>query len=249
MAGTRARKYFAWRWLWIVAAVALPLSAQASGLSVTPTQLDFAAGDSVQAVWLSNTGKEPLRAQLRVFAWSQPDGSDQLSASRDLMVSPPMFTIAPGTQQLVRVVRAGNTPVVGAEQSYRLLIDEVPDPAAPQKTTLEFVLRYSVPVFIGNDGSAPVLSWQLDGDGTQVRLQTGNRGSTHAQIADLVLLDRDGKSVFEQQGLVGYVLPGVTRRWPFTLTPATTRATTIQARINGQTVRQALAPAVGPAAR
>src|SRR3546814_5352214 len=75
------------------------------------------------------------------------------------MVSPPMFTIAPGTQQLVRVVRVGGTPAANGEQSYRLLIDEVPDPTAPSKTTLNFVLRYSVPVFIGNADSAPELNW------------------------------------------------------------------------------------------
>src|SRR3546814_14554272 len=106
----------------------MPLwSAHASGLSVTPTQLDFHAGDSVHAIWLSNTGSEPLRAQVRVFAWSQPDGNDLLSASRDLMVSPPMFTNAPGTQQLVRVVRVGGTPAANGEQRYRLLTDQVPD--------------------------------------------------------------------------------------------------------------------------
>jgi fimbrial chaperone protein len=232
----------------LLAAALLPLAASASGLSVTPTQLEFRAGDSVQAIWLSNTGDAPLRAQLRVFAWQQPDGSDQLTPSRDLMVSPPMFTIAPGTQQLVRVVRMGGTAAGAGERSYRLLIDEVPDPAAPKKTTLDFVLRYSVPVFAGGDGSAPVLAWQLERGGTQPQLRTGNSGRSRAQVADLVLLDASGATVFEHSGLVGYVLPGVNTLWPFTLPPAAAQATTIQARVNGQTVRQALA-AAGPGAR
>lgn len=247
MVETRARRRFAWRWIWLVAAAMPLLSAHASGLSVTPTQLNFQPGDSVHAIWLSNTGSEPLRAQVRVFAWSQPDGNDQLNASRELMASPPMSTIAPGTQQLVRVVRVGDAPVAGDEQSYRLLIDEVPDPAAPTKSTLNFVLRYSVPVFIGNNNSPSELNWQLNGD--PLSLQAGNHGHGHAQIADLELLDGNGKLVFEKQGLIGYVLPGVTSRWPLALPPSAAHATTIQARINGQIVRQALAVAVGAATR
>lgn len=252
MAGTRARKLFGWSRLWLVAVAvaAMPLlSAQASGLSVTPTQLDFHAGDSVQALWLTNTGKEPLRTQVRVFSWTQPAGKDQLSASRDLMASPPMSTIAPGAQQLVRIVYVGGSPTTGDERSYRLLIDEVPDPAAPSKTTLNFVLRYSVPVFVGNDGSAPDLNWQLDRDGGQLRLQTGNQSRTHARIADLELLDGSGKLVFEQPGLVGYVLPGNISRWPFTLPPAAARATSIQARINDRTERQSLTAVADSATR
>src|SRR3546814_12913713 len=66
---------------------------------------------------------------------------------------------------------------------------------------------------------SPELNWQLDGDGDALRLQTGNHGHSHAQIADLTLLDDSGKIVFEKRGLVGYVLPGVTSRWPFGLSP------------------------------
>lgn len=239
------RRPFA-RLLAALALATLPaLPAAASGLSVTPTQIDFRPGDSVQGLRLDNTGTAPLRAQVRVFAWSQPDGADALDASRELMISPPMFSIEPGQHQLVRVVRPGGNTDDGVERSYRLLIDELPDPNASHKTALNFVLRYSVPVFVGHASDAPALQWRLDA-GPAPRLRTANRGSGHAQIAGLALLDAGGRVVYERDGLVGYVLPGVEIHWPFALPAAAAQAVAIQARINGQTVRQALAADRGP---
>src|SRR3546814_19068651 len=95
----------------------------------------------------------------------------------------------------------------------------------------------------------PPISTRTDTLFPYTTLFRSNHGHSHAQIADLTLLDDSGKIVFEKRGLAGYVLPGVTSRWPFGLPPAAAHATTIQARINGQTVHQATASAGGPVDR
>lgn len=68
---------------------------------------------------------------------------------------------------MIRVIRT-SPPSAHAEDAYRLSIDELP-PAKVEKNKLQFVLHYSVPVFIQPTSAAQTqakLQWklqQLDG--------------------------------------------------------------------------------------
>jgi len=212
--------------------------AGAAGLSVTPISLDFVA-TPVQALWLSNTGTDTLNAQLRVFAWSQADGNDQLTPSRDLVVSPPMIALQPGQRQLVRVIRSG--AVGPGERSYRILVDELPDPMKPAQG-LQFVMQFSIPVFSGAEtSSVPQLDWRLERVDGKLVLATDNHGSGRAKITDLKVMTADGRVLQQRPGLVGYVLAGNSRRWPITLgEKEAIAASEIQIRMNGEDVRQKL---------
>jgi fimbrial chaperone protein len=240
---------------WWFGAVATLLSAPllAAGFSVSPTRVEFIPGERVKGLRLHNTGGRPIQAQLRVYAWTQVDGADVLEPSTDLVVSPPMAAIAPGAQQLVRIVRkGGGGDPRSAERSYRLLVDELP-PARVQSADvpsgLNFVVRYSVPVFVastGDQGEPPELLWftQIGSDG---RLQIGTRNDSghRAQLSAVRLLDAEGRILHRHEGLLGYVLANTTRLWPLDLPSQTlAAATAIEARINGETRRQPLSSIV-----
>lgn len=218
----------------------------AAGLQVAPISLTLEAKRSADGIWLSNTGDAPLNAQLRVFRWTQPNGEDRLEASRGLVLSPPMLKLEPGARQLVRVIRTG-APPASNEEAYRLLVDEIPDEAA-QRTGLNFVLRYSVPVFVAPAGDAkttPQLTWSLRGDATAT-LEVANAGRMHAQLASLAFADAGGAQTAISDGLLGYVLPGATMRWPLKAAATTFRnGGQLTARINGEALASpvALAPA------
>lgn len=220
-------------------------TACAGSLTVSPIMVEFSAKETAQGLWLSNSGNQPMRAQLRAYAWSQADGTDALQPTQDLLLSPPMLELGAGQQQLVRVIRTGaNTP---REQSYRILVDELPDPARPQHKGLNFVMQFSVPVFVvaadqnkGAVAAAP-LDWRVADDNGKWILTAANNGTQRAQVADFELLDAKGQALQQQPGLLGYVLPGVTRRWSLPLSAAqAAAATAIQGRINGEPVRQDL---------
>jgi len=229
----------------------------ATGLQVAPTSLSLAASQNADGLWLSNTGDAALHAQVRVYAWTQATATDQLNPSRGLAISPPMLELAPGARQLVRVIRVG-APPSGNETAYRIVVDELPvDEAAkaaatgttPADTTskgaLKFVLRYSIPVFIAPSGGnpiAPQLHATLQRDGAKPALEVGNSGSMHAQVGNLVFVDAAGKQIELVPGLLGYVLPGQTMRWPIDA-PAATFALggNLQSRINGEASERLLA--------
>ncbi|GAB2620425.1 fimbrial biogenesis chaperone [Novilysobacter erysipheiresistens] len=240
-----------WPSLVLIALLGLCGPTHAASLQVAPTSVELQAGENGAAVWLSNTDPDtPVRAQVRLFRWTQQDGEDTLEPTRDLAISPPLVELAGGARQLVRVIRTGPPPT-GVEASYRIIVDEVPSGTAVEQTGLKFLLRYSIPVFVlpaGGPAIAYDIAPRLERTGDAASLVVENRGHQHAQLADLAYIDADGKRDELMSGLVGYVLPGQTMRWA--LPASATRYAdggSFKARINGEAVEQTLA--LGPAAR
>lgn len=225
--------------------------AGASGLQVAPVSLKIQATQNAEGLWLSNTGDDPVHAQVRVYHWTQEGGADKLTASRGLVISPPMMQLAVSDRQLIRAIRLGAPPSgAGAvEDAYRVIIDELPVDSEGKKG-LQFVLRYSVPVFVepaGVPASAPQLQWSLHREGDKTVLDVSNSGGTHAQVADVTFTDASGHRTDVAKGLLGYVLPGAQMRWAVQA-PATALAPggTWEAMINGTTAPQNISLADRP---
>lgn len=199
----------------------------ASGLQVSPISLSLQARESASGLTLSNSGNDKVRAQVRVYQWTQGSEGEQLTPSRGLLASPPMIEIDPGDRQLIRIIRAKAPPQgTGAvEDAYRVLVNEIPIKSDNQKTGLQFALSYSLPVFVqpvGVTKTSPQLQWSthLQPDGKEIKLRVSNRGNGHAQLAGLSFTDTAGKSTVINPGLLGYVLPGATMNWTLNVAPS-----------------------------
>ena len=121
--------------------------------------------------------------------------------------------------------------------AYRVIIDELPIDSEGKKG-LQFVLRYSVPVFVepaGAPASAPQLHWSLQREGDKTWLAVSNAGGTHAQLADLTYIDPAGQRTPVAPGLLGYVLPGMHMRWAVKVPAAALAGGQWEAMINGKT--------------
>lgn len=225
-----------------LAAATLPVAALAAGLQVAPTQLTLSAARPADALWFSNTGDQPLRAQVRVFRWIQENGQERLQPDPGLAISPPMLELAPGARQLVRVIRLGAPPA--RESAYRLIVDELPRENDERAAGLQFLLRYSVPVFLAPAGAAgaPQLRAQFQFEGERPWLMVDNRGDRRAQLADVSFLDAQGRRLALAPGLLGYALAGQRMRWPLQVPADAVRGPgLVKARINGESDEQALA--------
>lgn len=212
--------------------------ATASGLQVTPVTLTLEQTQRAEGIWLSNSGDSPINAQVRVFRWSQSSYKDQLAASQGLVISPPMLTIPPGGKQLIRVIRTGSPAKV--EDAYRLSINELPQTAA-KKNNLQFVLHYSVPVFIQPPGVTDTyakLQWQIQHSDGRAWLEVSNQGDGHAQLSEVNIITASGSRRNITPGLLGYVLPGATMRWP--LPASTGQGEKLEAMVNGKKTVQTL---------
>ncbi|HEL4114484.1 TPA: molecular chaperone, partial [Stenotrophomonas maltophilia] len=143
---------------------------------------------------------------------------------------------------LVRVMRPTREPPA-AQQYYRLIVDEVPD-LATRAEGMQFVLRYSIPVFVqpASGKLAPQLQARLVtlGDGRN-GVEVANSGNSYAQIADLALGSATRPRIVHP-GLLGYVLPGQVMRWPIERTAIDRDNDQITAKLNGESEQTPLSP-------
>lgn len=191
------------------------LPAAAANLQISPVSIQFRAGQGAAGVSLQNYGDTPLYGQVRVYAWDQRDGQDVLTPAADVVASPPVMEIAARSTQTIRLVRRNGSPAP-AEQTYRILIDEIPrNDSAGDSTGVAIRLQYSVPVFVmpADDKAAPRLDWTLLRKYGAWVLRVRNDGQLHAQIGATTLKGSGGKDHELSKGLLGYVLPGKVREW------------------------------------
>jgi fimbrial chaperone protein len=216
--------------------------AAASGLQVAPVTLTLQSTQNADGIWLSNEGDSAINAQVRVWRWTQSGYADMLSSSQGLAISPPMLALDPGERQLIRVIRTGPASAQ-TEDAYRLSIDELP-PSKLQRNKLQFVLRYSVPVFIqpvAQTQASAKLQWKLQNIDGNTFLEVSNRGNSHAQLSAATFTGDSGIRKVISPGLLGYVLPGSTMRW--ILSPSASGAYhggKVEVTINGQKTVQNL---------
>ena len=179
--------------------------AVAGSLRVAPTSLTFTAPTSAGTLTLRNDGATPISVQMRPFAWSQFEGADELQGTRDVVVSPPIATLEPGVDYVVRVVRVVKRPIVG-EESYRILIDQLPAAGIGQ-SNVSLLIRYSVPAFFTAPSAARAnVTWSLKSDRNGVRLSAVNQGDRNFRVANLKARLPQGMTRSLRDGLVGYVL-------------------------------------------
>ena len=217
-------------------------STAAAQLQAGPTLLEIGPDAEATRLTLGNTGTEPLAAQVRVYAWSQPGGVDELQPSDQLVVSPPIAELPPGGEQIVRVVRIG-PPASGVDQTYRIVVDELPGEQSGSESQVKVRLRYVLPVFVrAGDAQPPVLSCAIRGAGTELRCR--NAGGQAAQLGASRLVDQRDHDLKLSDGLFGYVLPASERVWTISQTnpPLETSRLRLETRLNGQ---QAIIPVDG----
>ena len=221
------------------------LSSLAASLQVAPISVAFSPQEKAKEIWLTNTSERPIRAQTRVLIWSQVAGQDQVNPTRDLVASPSITEIKAGEQQLIRIIRIApqNTAV---EQTYRLLIDELPSAGqADAQTGLQLLLQYSIPVFIQPTDSIAMrngltLLNQVNFQYQNQQLIVKNNAKSHIRISELSYINPNGERIPLINGLVGYALAGQSMRWEIPESKKILPNGKFEARINSDGLAQML---------
>jgi fimbrial chaperone protein len=192
---------------------------QAGSFEVNPIRVDLSSAARSAALTVKNTGAEPVVIQASVQAWSQQDGKDVLVPTSEVLVSPPIATIAPNAEQVIRV-GLRRAPDGQRELSYRMFLQEVPPPPKPGFQGLQVALRVGLPVFVQpRDGPAKAaLVWdaQLRAD-NRLSLKLQNNGTGHIQISDVEMYMPNEKEPVASHSSLAYVLPGQSREWDLQL--------------------------------
>ncbi|WP_241517289.1 molecular chaperone [Herbaspirillum aquaticum] len=192
-----------------MAAMGVVQAAWASNFEIAPVVLELSSSRTAGVIKIVNNDNHNVSLQLRAYDWNQADSKDELQPSQNLILSPPVFNLAPGASQVIRVV--AKQPAASNEIAYRLLIDEIP--SATEGAAINFKFRISMPVFIAPVGSPRAqLEYQLRA-GKPLRLLVENSGNRRARLLDLALTLPNGKKLSAPAGGNPYTLAGITRQY------------------------------------
>ena len=198
-----------------LAAGAITLSAApvlAASLQVAPTTINLPARGGNAVVYVSNNGSTPIGVHVEAFAWSQNPAGDELGPSRAIQVSPPMTQLEPHERQTIRLRVKSST---GAEQSFRVVANELPEARETVHNGVRVLFRFSIPVFAGSEPNFPpeALEWQLHTTPSGSVLSVHNSATAHAKLAALKLVPSDGSPRSITDGRLVYVLAGASQQW------------------------------------
>ena len=184
--------------------------ALAQSLMVIPVNLQMAPEQKATTLTVVNRGDSETSIQIRVYAWNQQTGDDQLAPSDAVIVSPPISSIAPGASQVVRLIL--RQPPQGREATYRIVLDQIPPPASPG--VVRVVLRMSIPIFAQSTShSVSRVQFHIERKAGQAYLVALNEGGRHDTIRDVILKTEDGRKLTTNSNASPYILAGATRRW------------------------------------
>lgn len=186
----------------LLLALALCGGGRAIGFSLAPTVLEIDPDRRLTAeTRLVNTDTAALTFTVEVLKWENVDGQDVYTPTRDVLVNPERFTLAPLGKQVIRV---GLQKRVGSgELTYRVFIRQQPgtdapaagdpgvDGAAPSFKTL---LNISLPIYAASASSAPKLVYTPVVQGDALHLTIHNAGTRHFTFRQLSIVSETGLS-------------------------------------------------------
>lgn len=193
--------------------------AHAAGLEISPVRIEFSAGQTVEVMHIKNNTGAKTVMQVSAFRWTQPDGKDKLTPTRTLLAAPPIFNIPPGKAQVIRIGLLASANAK-REMAYRLIVTQVPQKSATGKLGVNFVWRFSIPVFVTplHGHAVPMLKWSAHKEGgRKLELTVRNVGTGHALISKLAVAAKAGSPALQKLDFGGDLLAGASRHWTIEL--------------------------------
>ncbi|MDB5546414.1 MAG: gram-negative pili assembly chaperone, N-terminal domain protein [Hyphomicrobiales bacterium] len=182
--------------------------ASAASISVSPIRADVMEPGNSTSFTIKNDAARTVNIQVRIFKWSLANGADDYAETDDVVATPPVAAVPQGASATVRIVRTSRAPVKG-EESYRLVVDEIPDANRVRNLGVNVALRYTIPVFfLSGEAAQPRLTWTVRSEKGKRMLVATNAGDKHLRISALKV-----GSTNVVPGLAGYVLGHSSKKW------------------------------------
>lgn len=208
----------------------------ASDFSVSPVRVELRQGSLSETITVMNHAAGRLRVSVKLMEWTQDEqGNDVYKDSGDIVYFPRQLEVEADGRRLVRV--GAKTPAGTTERTYRVFIEEQPEPSPEGRNTqIAVFFRFGVPIFL----PPAVPRMQADvGEPSmangKLSLQVRNGGNQHFRVVRLVVNDGAG----HQQEIAGwYSLAGTQKTYTLDI-PAEVcrRAKTLTVTVEGEGVR------------
>ncbi len=124
-----------------------------------------------------------------------------------------MLKLQPGVSYSIRLVRTNGQPI-RAEEAFRVMVDQLPDPTTQQGGTVALVVRHAIPLFVMPEASAgPRVQWSVAQRNGRLILRAQNAGDRRVRLSAASVSLPDGRKIAFGNGLLGYVHAGAAMEW------------------------------------
>lgn len=202
-------------WAAMCVALFIPVLSTAAGWEIDPVRVDLCPSQQTAAIVVGNDSDRPTTIQIQAVAWSQVEGKDVYIPTRELLVSPPIFTIAPKGEQVIRVALRRQADTLN-ELTYRINLQELPPRPQPGFMGVQVALRVSLPVFIKphDNNVLPKMTWNVARlPDNMLKVGLKNDGGAHVQVSDFSLSAPGSAQQLANESGSSYVLAGQSREW------------------------------------
>ena len=185
------------RYLWKAATIAaflfisvVPAHDAAGSVAVSPVRIDLSDDHDKDVVRVSNSEQTAKSYQVEIVAWSQSEQRREIySPTEELLAVPPLFTLEPGEEQLVRVGMLAPADA-RVERSYRMFITELApkQDSASSNVGISMRLQIGIPVFVAPSQSLPTKSLDYvdtKAVGDNYFMHFENNGNSHVKVTEI----------------------------------------------------------------
>ena len=190
-------------------ASAWSVPAMARTLRVDPVLIEIDGHRRTASVTVTNGEDVPVTIRTHALTWRQEGGDNHYERTSDLILSPPVFTIAANATQVIRI---GERRPSNIGKAYRLIVEEVPE--ASPGGGIRVALRLDLPFFVNivaSDSSRLVWRVARRPDGNWV-VEARNPGTGYVRIDHSTATSATGLE-FGDDIFFGTLLPNGVRRW------------------------------------
>ena len=199
--------------VFLLVIVLSPSHSYAGEWRVTPIRIELDKNAKSGVVTIINEGTEKLNVQMKAMEWTQnAEGKDIYTETEDLIFFPKIMTIDSNED---RILRAGiKIPAVAKEKTYRLFVEEIPEPKKSEGVNVAIAIRFGVPIFV------KPLKAEPKGEIQKVELTKGvvsaavkNTGNVHFMINSVSVRGKNdkGEEIFIKDINGWYLLSDVSR--------------------------------------
>jgi len=184
--------------------------------SINPIRIFFDGGKKTDILTIKNESQKNIALQLDAFAWTQEGEDNVYAPTEDILFFPKLVEINPSEEKIIRIgtkVSRG-----GAEKTYRLFIEEMPDNSRMETTAVKIIMKVGVPVFIAplsDDASGFIDKVELNKG--KLRIDVKNDGNIHFVIKSIKVAGKDGpgKEMYNSEKAGGYLHHGKSKEFAF----------------------------------
>lgn len=186
---------------------------------VTPIRLDLGRDAKTGVITVINEGAVKLQLQMKAFEWTQDaEGKDTYTETNDIIFYPKIMIFEKAEE---RILRAGiKIPATTKEKTYRLFIEEIPEPKKAEGVRVAIAIRFGVPIFV------KPLKEEAKGEIEKIEMSKGvinalikNTGNLHFIINSIDIKGKNlkGEEIFSKELSGWYLLSGASRLYTTTI--------------------------------